>query len=739
LISTNKSRLFRPWEILALIGASIAACAGMALLALWIDYSESKLAFHQRAESLERSIAHRLGSIEATLTSLVGLNQASDDFRGYEFSGVTREILTAYPQIDAIMKAVLVPSNARKRFETDMRASGFPQFSVVEQDYDTTYRRSADRPIMMPIRLIEPFGPGFARVMGFDMMSDPRLSRAIEHSVSTGMVVMSDPLTLNGLGRGVFIIKSTYFGQNAPNTESARRAHVSGAIALFVRPESLVMDVRANNKDLSFELIALSDGEQDRKIVIHSSAATYKSDFLSRMESYVSTALIAYQGRPVLLRVSGGRSLESVRIWLIVLLALLAAAVCGSAIVALRNHRLNLRHEHQVQRILRDNEQRFRDYAEIASDWFWSTDANLRFNFFSSRLAAATGLDPKKLLGRTREEVGNLGSENPDATMHLEDLRAHRPFRNFRYEYEIEGGKGGWMSVSGKPVFDDDGTFLGYRGTGRNVTVETEAKRSLERSKEQADLANRAKSEFLANVSHELRTPLNAIIGFSEILQRESFGPLGSEKYRDYAADICQSGQHLLSLINDILDLSKIESGVEELYEEEIDVTELVNPLMTLVGPHAKKANVALKLDLQPELPSLLADKRKLKQILVNLLGNAIKFTRPGGTVSLLVRYQSGPGFTIQIADDGIGMAPEDIPRAMTKFHQVDSDLNRKYEGTGLGLPLATSLAELHGGTLDIESELGVGTTVTVRLPDSRVATRGTPRNRDSGPARTVG
>jgi PAS domain S-box-containing protein len=710
----------------------------MVLLALWIGFSEDKLAFHQRAESLERSVAHRLGSIEAVLTSLVGLNQASDDFRSYEFSGMTREILTAYPQIDAIMKATLIPENTREGFESYMRANGFPQFSVIEQGYNTTYKRSPQRTVYMPIRVVEPLDPRFARVMGFDLLSDPRLARAVEHSVSTGMVVMSDPLTLDGLGRGVFVIKSTFFGQNVPTTEEARQAHASGAIALFVQPENLVMDFDLDNADLDLELIAISDSEVNREIIIHSAAAIREPDILGWMKPYVSSALIAYQGRSILLRVTADRSMESIKTWLVVLLISLGAAVCGSIIVALRNHRLNLRHEHEVQRILRDNEQRFRDYAEIASDWFWSTDDNLRFNYFSSRLAAATGLDPKKLLGLTREEIGNLGPENPDAIKHLEDLRAHRPFRNFRYAYETEGGRSGWISVSGKPVFDDDGKFLGYRGTGRNVTAETEAKRNLERAKEQADLANRAKSEFLANVSHELRTPLNAIIGFSEILQSESFGPLGSQRYRDYAADISQSGQHLLSLINDILDLSKIESGVEELYEEEIDISELVQPLMTLVDPHAKKAKVALKLDLQPELPHLLADKRKLKQILVNLLGNAIKFTRAEGTVSLTVRFQFGSGFAIQIVDDGIGIAPEDIPRAMTKFHQVDSDLNRKYEGTGLGLPLATSLAELHGGTLEIESELGVGTTVTVRLPDSRAVTRDTPRDRDSGPARTA-
>ena len=274
--------------------------------------------------------------------------------------------------------------------------------------------------------------------------------------------------------------------------------------------------------------------------------------------------------------------------------------------------------------------------------------------------------------------------------------------------------------MSGKPVFDEDGKFIGYRGTGTNITAETEAQQALQTSKEEAELANRAKSEFLANMSHELRTPLNAIIGFSEIISSQTFGPLGNDRYRDYAADIHESGQHLLALINNILDLSKVESGMDELYEEEIEVPRLVPLLITLIKSHAEKAEVELALDLPDNLPRLIADERKLKQILVNLLGNAIKFTDPGGRVRLSVCCPDGGGFEFRIADTGIGMAPEDILTAFSKFRQVDSALNRKYEGTGLGLPLTKALTELHGGSLDIESALGVGTTVTVRLPAAR-------------------
>ncbi len=262
-----------------------------------------------------------------------------------------------------------------------------------------------------------------------------------------------------------------------------------------------------------------------------------------------------------------------------------------------------------------------------------------------------------------------------------------------------------------------------------------EAQRTLERqgedlvrfaedlsvARDQAEIANRAKSEFLAAMSHELRTPLNAVIGFSEIIKNETFGPVGSVKYRDYASDIHDSGQHLLGLINDILDLSKVESGADELHEDKIEIPEIIRSALKLVGQRAQQRGIKLELELSDQLPALRADERKLKQILVNLLSNAIKFTDAGGEVTLRAWCRMDSGYVFQIVDTGIGIAPKDIPKALARFGQVEGDLNRRYEGTGLGLPLTKALVELHGGVLDLQSEFGVGTTVTVRFPAERI------------------
>jgi signal transduction histidine kinase len=247
--------------------------------------------------------------------------------------------------------------------------------------------------------------------------------------------------------------------------------------------------------------------------------------------------------------------------------------------------------------------------------------------------------------------------------------------------------------------------------------------RALVQAKEQADAGNRAKSEFLANMSHELRTPLNAIIGFAEIMKEETLGPIGSTRYRSYAGDIFQSGTHLLSLINDVLDMSKYDSGHLELQEEDVDVVALTDLCIGLMETQAQKAKVVLIKDVDSGLPPLWADSRRLRQILFNLLSNAVKFTPEGGEVRVSARVAAS-GFVVRITDNGIGMAPDDLPAALEPFRQVDSTMSRKHTGTGLGLPLAKHLAEMHGAIFAIETAPDIGTSVTMTFPLSRVGRR---------------
>jgi signal transduction histidine kinase len=238
-----------------------------------------------------------------------------------------------------------------------------------------------------------------------------------------------------------------------------------------------------------------------------------------------------------------------------------------------------------------------------------------------------------------------------------------------------------------------------------------------------ADAASRSKSAFLAAMSHELRTPLNAIIGFSEVMSCQAFGPIGNPQYQTYVRDIHDSGKHLLSLISDILDLSRMEAGKADLNEEPVHITAIVADCLRMVERQAAKGGLVLKQNITADLPRVLADERRIKQVLLNLLSNAVKFTPAGGSVTISARLED-EGLIVAIADTGIGIAPEDMGRAFETFGQIDSMVARQHEGAGLGLPLVRQLMELHGGRFDLQSTLSIGTVATIVLPVSRILAR---------------
>ena len=274
-----------------------------------------------------------------------------------------------------------------------------------------------------------------------------------------------------------------------------------------------------------------------------------------------------------------------------------------------------------------------------------------------------------------------------------------------------------------KTSYDQQETLIGERTAELNseLTMRRMIEKSLVQAKTEADTANRSKSQFLANMSHELRTPLNSIIGFSEILKDEMFGPLKNEKYKDYASDINHSGSHLLSLINDVLDVSKIEAGALALEDEIFDPRNPLAESARMVAERASSAGIRMSFHTSENLPFLIADEIRVKQMILNLLTNSIKFTPKGGHVQASIRGQLGSELEIEVADNGVGIAEEDMEQVMQPFGQARQDASLKSEdGTGLGIPLIKMLIELHGGTMELTSNKGEGTRVILRFPKER-------------------
>jgi len=346
------------------------------------------------------------------------------------------------------------------------------------------------------------------------------------------------------------------------------------------------------------------------------------------------------------------------------------------------------------------------------------TDNDLILRFVNRRYEDWYGISAAQIIGKKLSElIGKAGFL--DIADHVNTVLSGQ-------EVEVEGQIAGtqrWFHASLVPHRAADGRVAGYFTLVYDVTAAKNTEAELQQAKRAAEGSNRAKSEFLASMSHELRTPLNAIIGFSEMISTEVWGPLGNDRYREYADDIHQSGRYLLALINDVLDLSKVEAGKFDLREENVDIAELIGSCGHMVGERARGANVALSCEVEVDLPALYADERLIRQMMLNLLSNAIKFTPTGGRVIATARRTAEGMLSLAVRDTGIGIAAENIAKVLEPFGQIDSHQARlhQHESTGLGLPLSKRFVELHGGTLVVDSIVNHGTTVTALFPEQRL------------------
>ncbi len=351
------------------------------------------------------------------------------------------------------------------------------------------------------------------------------------------------------------------------------------------------------------------------------------------------------------------------------------------------------------------------------------TDTEGVITYVNPKFCELTGYTTDEIIGQ-KPNILSTGKMEPAEYKALWNTLAagdewHGEFLNKRKD-----GSTFWEYASISPVKNDAGVTTHFLAVKEDITERKETMTQLVEAKEQAEQANRAKTQFLANMSHELRTPLNAIIGFSEMIKSQLFGPVGNDNYIEYSNNILSSGQHLLNVINDILDVSRIEAGTMNIREDTVQIMELCDECIGMVREEAEDKDLILRETVQDDLPDLLCDAIRMRQLILNLLTNAVKFTPQGGKIDLLAHLEDDGTFTLVVRDTGVGIPADKINVICEPFEQVSDIYTRSHEGSGLGLFLAGSFAKMHGGTLDIQSKVDVGTTVTVRLPAARIASR---------------
>lgn len=608
-------------------------------------------------------------------------------------------------------------------------------------------------------------------LMHVDLLKMPQVENALYNSIEHNEVQISTPLDWQNTGAGNLVVLAFYPQYRKGATSflvKQRQQSVLGVafgildlkqtIGFAISTSSLDRFIRSNSigieildkpsSDASVSLFQAGDFPQLRDSVdqsfIQSTVIIERALELAQRTFHIRMAINLYQlnRAPYIAAAS------------VLLVGLLLTLLLGYYVYARFNEqkRINALVAERTN-ALENSEQRFRDMAEISADWFWEMDSDLRFTFLSERFEEVTGLSRKIFIGRTRTEAAGINDfeASPEWRKHLTDLQEHRSFLDYRYKITTTTGGAEYFSISGKPIFDEDSVFSGYRGSGRDVTSEETAQQRLRDSetrlhrnveqlemsrqhleestaqmaemaerfaieKDRAEASEKSKSEFLASMSHEIRTPMTGVMGFADLLLDSNLAPDDREK----VIKIKGATQSLLSIINDVLDLSKLEAGRLNIEYLDFNLKTAIDEVLDLVRERARVKEIDLLVDYPEEkYIGMHGDPTRFRQILINLVGNAVKFTHAGSVTiqSRVIGKAPDQAIEFRVIDTGIGISKENSRRLFSDFSQADSSISRQYEGTGLGLSISKRLVELMDGKIRVESEEGVGSTFFFTLP----------------------
>jgi signal transduction histidine kinase len=718
----------------AMFTALLAATVCVWLLVRTNAEDKAQAEFAAKAAKIADAVQERLTGYEQALWGAAGLVAAvptltREQWKIYVSSLSVRQRL---PGVQSVAFTKRVTPQERDAYIAAIRAQGSPDYTIWPEGVREEYTA---------ISFSEPSDPANRRALGYDMFAEPVRHAAMVEARDTGRAVLSGKVKLvqqtgSDEQPGFLIFVPVYRDAAPADTVEQRRTALLGYVFSPFRAEDFIATALQHTPETI--AIEVYDGA-----TIDQAALLYRSPLLAAIAN--PTAQFNYEG---VTQLALGRHQWTVRLvslpgyvptagqqeaWIVlaagILLSLIAAAVVNS-LGASRKRTRKLNEELQadialrreIEQRLRTAEDTLRDAVDSISEAFVIFDAEDRLvlcNEAFRRLypASAEVLKP----GITFENILRDGLKkgiHVDAVGREEEWLADRIRRHSNTSGAVETplGDGRWALVRERRMRNG-----GIAGLRIDITQLKNIETQLRETTEAAQAANVVKSQFLANMSHELRTPLNAIIGFSETLELGIAGHL-QPKQVEYVGLIRQSGKHLHAVINDILDLAKVDAGKFELNEEPgIDPRSIVDACVALMKSNAIAHSLQLTTEIEDRLPCLRADPTRLKQILLNLISNAIKFTGAGGSVAVAVRRNASGGIAFAVQDTGPGMTAQEIETALEPFGQVRNGHTRRHEGTGLGLPLALRMAELHGGSLVVDSEKGRGTTITVTLPAARV------------------